>query len=195
MQARQVFSTYNWKEESRPEKFTYCPFCRTKLRSEARGGEQRPTCPACGLVQFSNPAPGVVVLIEKEGRVLLGKRAGNFGRGKWCLPQGYIEFDDDFLSAAKREVKEETGLSVEIRAIISVVSNFLSPKVHTLAIVLLAHMVDGEPCAGDDLDAVNWFPLAGPLPEMAFEADAHIIERYWKTKLEGAPVDPNYSCP
>ena len=45
------------------------------------------------------------------------------------------------LTAAIREVKEETGLDVEIRSILSVVSNFLSPRLHTLAIVLLARAV------------------------------------------------------
>jgi ADP-ribose pyrophosphatase YjhB (NUDIX family) len=106
---------------------------------------------------------------------------------------GFIESDEDFLTAAIREVKEETGLDVEIRSILSVVSNFLSPGLHTLAIVLLACVVGGELRAADDLDEVAWFPLSGPLPEMAFEADAHICERYYKTQLEGAPVDPRYA--
>lgn len=106
---------------------------------------------------------------------------------------GFIESDEDFLTAAIREVKEETGIDVEIRSILSVVSNFLSPSLHTLAIVLLARAVGGDLCAGDDLDEAAWFPLAGPLPEMAFEADAHICERYYKTQLEGAPVDPAYA--
>ncbi len=75
----------------------------------------------------------------------------------------------------------------------SVVSNLLSPRLHTLAIVLLARVVGGELCAADDLEAVAWFPLSGPLPEMAFEADAHICERYYRTQLEGAPVDPRYA--
>ena len=57
---------------------------------------------------------------------------------------GFIEYDEDFLTAALREVKEETGLDVEIRSLLSVVSNFLSPRLHTLAIVLLARVVGGE---------------------------------------------------
>ena len=69
----------------------------------------------------------------------------------------------------------------------------LPPTLHTLAIVLLARVVDEEPCAADDLETVEWFPLSGSLPEMAFEADAHICERYYQTQLEGAPVDPGYA--
>jgi 8-oxo-dGTP diphosphatase len=191
---KQVFSSYSGKEDGNLGKFKYCPFCGTQLALEEKGGRPRPSCRNCGFVHFRNPVPGVVVVIEKEGYVLLGRRGGGFGAGKWGLPQGYIEFDEDFLTAAIREVKEETGLDVEIRSILNVVSNLLSPKLHTLAIILLAGVVAGELCAGDDLESLEWVPLSGPLPEMAFEADERIIERYHETELEwGLPVDPDFA--
>ena len=195
MQIKQVFSAYSEKDDTHLGQFKYCPFCGTQLALKERDGRQRPACSNCGFVQFRNPVPGVVVVIDKEGYVLLGKRKGGFGEGKWGLPQGYIEFDEDFLTAAIREVKEETGLDVEIRSILNIVSNLLSPRLHTLAIVLLAGVVAGELCAGDDLETLEWVPLSGPLPEMAFEADERIIERYQKTKLEERlPVDPDFAC-
>ena len=193
MQAKQVFSTYSAKEDGDLGQFKYCPLCGTQLELREKGGKQRPVCPNCRFVQFRNPSPGAVVLIEKDGQVLLGRRSGSYGGGKWGLPQGFVEFDEDFLTGAIREVKEETRLDVEIRSILSVVSNFLSPGLHTLAIVLLARVIGGELCAADDLEALEWFPLSGPLPEMAFEADAHICERYYRTQLAGAPVDPGYA--
>ena len=194
MQAKQVFSAYSGQEDGDDwGQFKHCPFCGTQLALKEKGGRPRPACPNCHFVQFRNPFPGAVVLIEKDGQVLLGRRSGSYGAKKWGLPQGFIEFDEDFMTAAIREVKEETGLDVEIRSILSVVSNFLSPRLHTLAIVLLARVVGGDLCADDDLEAVKWFPLCGPLPEMAFEADTHICERYYRTQLEGAPVDPGYA--
>jgi 8-oxo-dGTP pyrophosphatase MutT (NUDIX family) len=135
-----------------------------------------------------------VVVVEKEGCVLLGKRRGGIQKGKWCLPQGYIEFEEDFLTAAIREVKEETGLDVEIQLILNVVSNFLLPNLHTLAIVVLAHVIAGDLCAGDDLEMLTWIPSSESLPEMAFEADEWIIERYQRSKRkEGLPVDPDFA--
>jgi 8-oxo-dGTP diphosphatase len=192
---KQVFSTYRGKEDGCLGQFEYCPFCGTQMALKEKGGRTRPACPGCGFVQYRNPVPGVVVLIDHEGCVLLGKRRGGFGAGKWGLPQGYIEFDEDFLSAAIREVKEETSLDVEIRSIINVVSNLLAADLHTLAIVLLARVVSGELGAGDDLETLEWVPLAEPLPEMAFEADEHIIEGYRQTKLAwGLPVDRDFAC-
>jgi ADP-ribose pyrophosphatase YjhB (NUDIX family) len=194
MQTKQVFSTYNGKNDADLGQFKYCPFCGTQLALKEKSGKKRPVCPNCGFVQFKNPVPGVVVVVDNDGYVLLGKRRGGFGSGKWGLPQGYIEFDEDFLTAAIREVKEETGLDVEIRSILNVVSNLLTPRLHTLAIVLLAGVVGGELCAGDDLETLEWIPGSGPLPEMAFEADERIIERYQKTKLgERLPVDPDFA--
>jgi ADP-ribose pyrophosphatase YjhB (NUDIX family) len=194
MQIKQVFSTYAVKDNTYPGHFEYCPFCGARLSTKDKGGKQRPACPNCGFVQFLNPVPGVVIVIEKDGHVLLGKRAGGFGKGKWGLPQGYIEFDEDFLTAAIREVKEETGLNVEIRSILNVVSNLLSPGLQTLGITLLAGVKTGELCACDDLETLKWFPLSGPLPEMAFEADEFIIRRIQKTNLEeGLPVDPDFA--
>jgi ADP-ribose pyrophosphatase YjhB (NUDIX family) len=144
-----------------------------------------------------NPFPGVVVLIEDRGRVLLGRRAeGRFLGGRWCLPGGFIEYGEDFLSAGLREVREETGLDVRIESILSVVSNFLTPKLHTLVVVLLAHLVSVRESArpGDDIDALAWHPLEGPFPEMAFDADSHIISRFHATHLDGAPVDERFSA-
>jgi 8-oxo-dGTP diphosphatase len=190
---KQVFTAHSGQEDSSLGHYKYCPFCGTELALKEKGGRQRPACPNCSFVQFRNPVPGVVVLVEKEGTVLLGRRRGGFGAGTWGLPQGYIELDEDFLTAAIREVKEETGLDVEIRSIINVVSNLLSPGLQTLAIVLLAGVVGGELCAGDDLETLEWVPLAGPLPEMAFEADEWIIERHHVKRKEGLPVDPGFA--
>jgi 8-oxo-dGTP diphosphatase len=134
------------------------------------------------------------VLVVEEDRVLLCRRHRSaFEGGKWCLPCGYVEYEEDYLTAALREVCEETGVIVEITGILSVVSNFLSPAIHTVVTVLLARPLGGELMAGDDIEFVQWLKANEVLPEMAFEADRHIIERYFATRLGGAPVDEAYS--
>jgi 8-oxo-dGTP diphosphatase len=69
-----------------------------------------------------------------------------------ALPCGYMDFHEDFLTAGRREVREETGLEVEITGLLAVASNFLRPDIHTLAIALLAEVRGGVMKAGDDVD-------------------------------------------
>ncbi|UCC51744.1 MAG: hypothetical protein JSV68_21970 [Anaerolineaceae bacterium] len=78
MELKQIFSTYSKEENVDLGQFKYCPFCGTCLVFKEKGGKQRPSCPDCEFVQFRNPAPGVVVVIEKDEHVLLGKRKGGF---------------------------------------------------------------------------------------------------------------------
>lgn len=192
MQVKQVFAVYNRGEHPQPKLFKFCPTCQTKLVLVERGGETRPACPNCGFVQFRNPFPAVAVIVEKNGLILLGRRAGRFEIGKWALPGGFIEWEDDFLTAAIREVKEETNLNVEIVSIVDVISNFFMPELHALAIVLVAKIIDGEANAGDDLDALQWVKPSGPLPEMAFDGDVQAIRMFATQPKRGLSVDERF---
>ena len=193
MQTRQVFTAYERNSAETGQSYRYCPYCATPFPGPDET-EPHQKCPLCAWIHFRNPAPGVVILIADGDHVLLGRRAeSSYAPGKWCLPGGFIEFDEDFLTAAIREVKEETGYDVEIASILSVMSNFLRPGLHTLVVVLEASIISGEPSPGDDIVELGWFPLDGPFPDMAFEADHHIFTRYRKTNLSGAPVDPEYA--
>jgi NADH pyrophosphatase NudC (nudix superfamily) len=189
----QVFDGYDRNHTSSIEPFKYCPLCGSRLTSGYSGGKRRMMCSNCRYIHYRNPYPGVVVLIEKDGMILLGKRLGRYGRGKWCIPGGYIEYEEDFLTAAHREIKEETGLNIQVKSILSVASNYLSPELHTLVVVLLAHVAGGSAKAGDDIEELRWFMHNNPLPEMAFPADRNLIQTYWRTKFKGVPVDTRFA--
>ena len=169
--------------------FNYCPSCGAKLALIEKDQVQRPTCSNCGYIQYRNPAPAVSILITDKNRVLLGKRAGEPGKGTWALPSGYIEFDDDFLTTAIHEAKEETGLDVTPHSITNVISSFVSPRFHYLVIYVAVRVVGGELAAGDDLAAVEWFPLSGPLPKLGFVEDLEAIQWYAQEHHKGLPVD------
>ena len=191
VEPRQVFWNYDYTGRERPE-YRFCPMCAQKLVPRVK--DQTPVCPSCGFVDYKNPSPGAVVLIVDGGKLLLGRRGdGSFRKGKWCFPGGFVEYNEDFLSAAIREVKEETNLDVEILSILSVISNFFEPNLHTLVINLIGRVTGGTARAGDDIEELAWFPLSEPLPELAFEAEAHIIDRYRASPFAGASVDPRFT--
>ena len=58
------------------------------------------------------PAVGVAVIITKDDTVLLGKRKGAHGNGTWAFPGGHLEFKESIEDCARREVLEETGLTI-----------------------------------------------------------------------------------
>ena len=184
-----IFASYDPAAQPIPDVFRYCPVCRTALVIREIGHEERPVCPACGFIRFRNPAPTVSVLVVQDGKVLLGKRSSEPGRGKWAMPSGYVEYKDDFVSAAIREVKEETGLDVKINSILYVQSAYISPEYHFLTVFLLAQVLGGELAATDDLEELAWVSLQGPLPEMAFKPDIDIILAYASNGDFGLSLD------
>ena len=172
----------------------FCPVCGGPCSDADQGGHAYKVCTSCRRPHYRNPSPTVTVLVAKDRSLLLALREERmlYG-GKWCLPGGFIEWGEDFLSAGRREVREETGLDVAITGILSVASNQHTPDSSTISIVMLAEPVGGAPEPLDETVEVRWHPFDAPLPPMAFEHHTHIIERYLATGIEGAPVDPRYA--
>lgn len=55
---------------------------------------------------------GVGVIIKRDSLLLLGKRTTSIGYGTWAPPGGLIELNETLEDAARREVFEETGLTI-----------------------------------------------------------------------------------
>ena len=155
--------------------YKYCPFCASPLVVEERGGRLRPVCKACGFVQYLNPTVGVAVIVLDGDRILLGKRAREPGKGRWCIPCGHVEWGEDVRDAAVREFEEETGLKVELEAVFDVLSNFHNPEHLTVGVWFMGRVVGGKLSAGDDLSDVGFFSVFGPEVELAFPTDEMVI--------------------
>jgi 8-oxo-dGTP diphosphatase len=193
-QPQQVFHAYDAAGNSGMDGLRFCPRCATACVTNAVGGRPRLVCPDCTYVHFRNPAPGVAVAVLDAGQVVLGKRVANvpFG-GQWGLPAGFVEFDEDFLSAARREVREETGLEVEVTGILNVTSNYLTAGLHSLVIALAARAIGGRLDAGDDFCDVRWVPVTGPFPPLAYDADASLLRVLGGGGAPLLPVDARYA--
>ena len=179
------YAAYDWQGQPYQSPYKLCPLCGTRLVIQPVANRPRPVCPACGFVHFVNPAPGVAVLVVENERVLLGQRVSEPGAGLWAIPSGYIEYDEDFLAAAIRETKEETGLDIAIQTILHIETAFLSPRHHFLTVYLLAHVTGGALTLSEETAALAWFPLAGPLPDMAFPTDVALIACLARRDFQG----------
>lgn len=87
-------------------------FCgRCGAPTEPVAGERARRCPACGLLAFPRLAPAVIVLVERDDRVLLGRGRGFPPRMFSCLA-GFVEPGETLEEAVRREVAEEVGIEV-----------------------------------------------------------------------------------
>jgi len=193
MDVKQVFREYEGPVSDNP--MAFCMSCGSPCADVASNdGRFYRTCTGCGRVHFRNPSPTVAVLVVQDECLLLCLREDRMFRGgKWCLPGGYMDFGEDFLTAGRREVWEETGLEVQIKAILSVASNNYTPEMSSVCVIMLAGPIGGKMEARDETQDVRWHPFGQELPPMAFEHHEHIVQRYLATGLEGAPVDPEYA--
>lgn len=108
------------------------------------------------------PPLAVGAVVRDRDRVLLIKRGKDPNRGRWTVPGGKVEWGETMREAVRREVREETGLEVDVADPVwigELIDPDEPPQWHFVLIDFEAHPTGGEPKPGDDADEVAWFHL------------------------------------
>lgn len=159
----------------------YCQHCGQPTEERVVDGIARPVCVACGAVTYLDPKLAVAVVIERDGRLLLGRRGeGTQEAGKWSFPAGFVERGEIVEDAAIREAREESGLTVTLGPLLGLYSS----RGETVVLAVFpAEAVAGEPAAGDDLERLGWF-TPDALPPLAFPHDGDILSAWhdWRAR-------------
>lgn len=111
------------------------------------------------------PFIGVGVIVFRDDDVLLIRRSKPPNKGGISLPGGGQDLGETVREAARREVREETGLEVEVTHLVDVVDVIHGDvagrtKFHYTLVDFVAEWVSGVPVAGDDAAEAFWVPLA-----------------------------------
>lgn len=161
-----------------------CPRCTSPLA----GDKTAMVCPACGSHYYANAAPTASAVIEDpDGRVLLGRRVLDPYRGYWDTVGGFLHEDEAPEAGLRREVREETGLELEVRRFLGVWLDRYGDTetaVHTLNLFWVVRATGGTLAPADDVAELAWFePDALPgEDELAFDAIAHVLAAWRATR-------------
>jgi 8-oxo-dGTP diphosphatase len=133
------------------------------------------------------PLVGVGAVVVENGRVLLVKRGAEPLKGQWSLPGGLIELGESLSEAVIREVREETGLTVEPIELIELLDRIHRyeerVRYHYVIADYLCRPLSGELRAASDADAVRWIERAEWNSHSALRLDpvtVRVIELGWQ---------------
>ena len=125
--------------------------------------------------EYPHPAVTVDVAVftqqNNQLKLLLIQRAHDPYKGKWALPGGFVDIDEDLDNAARRELKEETGISVgDIEQLHTYGAPDRDPRERVITVVyttlISSNEVQLQPAS--DAAAAEWFDI-NQLPELAFD--------------------------
>lgn len=126
----------------------------------------------------------VISSLNETTQILLVRRGKDPFAGQWALPGGFVDQDEDLPEAARRELKEETGIECEILTQFKTYGTpGRDPRGHTVSVVFSASVLFDQniPLAGDDAAEVQWFEIQN-IPQLAFDHN-QIIDDFISSEL------------
>ena len=145
-------------------KFIYCPLCGGELVDKDSWDEGTvPYCPVDNIMYFDTPKPCVVVAVMKGKEILLLKQSYIFKNSK-VLVSGYVTNGETVEETVYREVKEETGITVDE---IKYLGSEYLPSKEIIMLTFMAKYVEGEINKSSEVEGVEWGNIDDALCQMS----------------------------
>ncbi len=130
------------------------------------------------------PVVGVGAVVLDADRVLLVRRGRPPLQGEWSIPGGALELGETLADGLRRELLEETGLVVEVLALIDVLDRIVPERTgksriqyHYVLVDFLCKPVGGELRAGSDAAEACWVAQADLTSYGLAEVTVRVIDR------------------
>ena len=120
-------------------------------------------------------------VVCREGKILLQRRSDN---AAWGLPGGILELDETYEDAAVREVREETGLTVRLTALLGIYHNYdmmwpNGDRAHTIGAIYTAEILSGEPRIDEESLELRFF-VREELPDLCSPDHRAAVDAYYR---------------
>ena len=133
------------------------------------------------------PLIGVGAVVVDAGRVLLVRRGKEPLKGQWSLPGGMLELGEALTDGVVREVREETGLTVEALELVELLDRIYREdgrvRFHYVIADYMCRVVSGELKAASDAEEVRWVERAEWNSHSALKLDpvtVRVMEAGWQ---------------
>lgn len=145
-------------------KFKYCPKCGRELVEKYSWDEGGvPYCEFDDIMYFDTPTPCIIAAVIKEDKILLLKQSYIFENSK-VLVSGYVTNGETVEETVCREVKEETGITVEV---IKYLGSDYVPDKEIIMLTFMAKYIEGELEKSSEVEWVEWGNIEDALCEMS----------------------------
>ena len=109
------------------------------------------------------PIVGVGGIVLDRDLVLLVRRANEPLKGQWSIPGGAVEAGETLTAAVAREIREETGLEIEVGAIVEVLDRIRFDadgrvRFHYVLVDFMCRPVGGDLACASDAAEAAWCP-------------------------------------
>jgi 8-oxo-dGTP diphosphatase len=112
-------------------------------------------------MEANQPKIGVGVLVLKDGKILFGKRTGEYGKDLYSFPGGKLEYMESFEECVRRETREEVGIEIKNIRFLNVANvTTYNPK-HYINVEFVADWESGEPqtFANEKIGDWKWYGI------------------------------------
>jgi ADP-ribose pyrophosphatase YjhB (NUDIX family) len=157
----------------------YCSSCggTVSLRVPKDDNRERHICDDCGVVHYRNPQLVVGCVVERDGKILLCKRAIEPRYGYWTVPAGFMELGETAAGGAARETLEEALATIELGHLFAMVDVVDAGQVH----LFFTGKLVGDYGAGEEsLDSAMFSEDEIPWDDIAFQSGTFALQKYFE---------------
>ena len=155
----------------------FCSSCGERVARKVPDGDtvERWVCDACGIIHYQNPKIVVGCVPERDGRILLCKRAIEPQYGYWTVPAGFMELGETLAQGAARETLEEACAQVRIGHLFASVDVVQAGQVH---LFFTADLLSDFAAGDESLEVAMFEKDEIPWDEIAFRSGRFALRKY-----------------
>jgi len=166
-----------------PITMKYCSSCGQPVSRQVPEGDthKRWVCDSCKRIHYQNPLIVVGCVPERDGKILLCKRAIEPRYGCWTVPAGFMELSESTAQGAARETLEEACAEVEIGHLFALVDVVDAGQVH---LFYTAKLLGDFDAGNESLEVALFGEDEVPWDNIAFQSGRYALQKYFEDKGE-----------